>query len=92
MQIVIRGNPVDGFKFYGPYPDRDAAIRAGEESGDGDWWIAPVIGESYSPEWDDSFGEHPVYDIADWRADVAAGDTKLSYRQWVAHNLESEKA
>lgn len=41
--IIITGNPVDGFMYYGPYSTHDEAIEAAEASttldGD-DWWIA----------------------------------------------------
>lgn len=31
-----------------------------------------------------------LYPESDWKYDVSNGDTKLSYEEWVAHNLESE--
>ena len=37
--------------------------------------------------------DHPeeIYPIEDWRYDVANGDTKLGYKDWVNHNVESHK-
>jgi len=32
-----------------------------------------------------------LYPIEDWRYDVANGDTKLGYKEWVEHNVESHK-
>jgi hypothetical protein len=33
--------------------------------------------------------EHPAYQMADWQAEVAAGDTKLGYWIWAMHSVES---
>ncbi|HDR9103396.1 TPA: hypothetical protein QDB04_000116 [Burkholderia vietnamiensis] len=33
--------------------------------------------------------EHPYYTREDWQNDVARGDTKLGYWEWVVHNIES---
>jgi hypothetical protein len=33
--------------------------------------------------------QHGHYERADWQKDVAAGDTKLGYWEWVAHNIET---
>jgi hypothetical protein len=47
-RVVITGNPVDGFEYYGPVPLSDpgecldARTRLIEERGDGDWWLAPL--------------------------------------------------
>lgn len=39
--LVVQGNPVDGFIFIGPFPDKDAAIEWCEEVAiEPDWWIA----------------------------------------------------
>lgn len=42
LHIVITGNPVYGFKFFGPYPTRDDAIEAGQWFDNADWWVAPL--------------------------------------------------
>jgi hypothetical protein len=39
--ITVTGNPVDGFKFYGPFIDVEDAQAQGEV-GDADWWIADL--------------------------------------------------
>jgi len=33
--------------------------------------------------------EHPTYTQEDWRSEVACGDTRLGYWEWVLHNVES---
>ena len=33
----------------------------------------------------------PKYPIEDWRYEVANGDTKLGYKEWVQHQKESNK-
>lgn len=41
--LVITGNPVDGFFYYGPFDNAGAAIEWAERNQDGqDWWIAPL--------------------------------------------------
>jgi hypothetical protein len=32
-----------------------------------------------------------LYSMEDWQYDVANGDTKLGYTEWVAHNVESHE-
>lgn len=39
--IIIVGNPVDGFIFYGPFGSHEQAISVGEYI-DADWWIAQL--------------------------------------------------
>jgi len=42
LYIIITGNPVDGFEFYGPYISHEHAVMAadGLRGNDGaDWWI-----------------------------------------------------
>lgn len=45
-----------------------------------------------SPEWlQAKFGsEHPEWPKCDWRYDVANGDTRLGYWDWVSHNVEAQ--
>lgn len=42
--IIVTGNPVDGFFFYGPYPDFYEAQKAAEKEKENQeyWWIAPI--------------------------------------------------
>ena len=44
QHIVITGNPVDGYRYYGPYESHDAAVQAANGSLrlDIDWWIASL--------------------------------------------------
>lgn len=32
-----------------------------------------------------------LYPMEDWKYDVANGDTKLGYEEWVGHNIESHQ-
>lgn len=47
LVIVVSGNPVDGFYFFGPFKTGEDAIEWAERSRDGrtDWWIAPLAAE-----------------------------------------------
>jgi hypothetical protein len=40
--ILVVGDPVYGFKFYGPFDNRDGAIAAADAAED-DWWIADLL-------------------------------------------------
>ena len=37
------------------------------------------------------WSEDADWPSADWRYDVANGDTRLGYGEWVAHNKETEE-
>ena len=53
MNIIITGNPVDGFTYTGPFPDRESAIDAatwGVVETEADWWVADLVAV---PEGDD---------------------------------------
>lgn len=41
--IIVKGSPVAGLQFFGPYMDHDEALTAAEDH-DGDWWIAELEG------------------------------------------------
>lgn len=46
--IIVTGNPVDGFKFVGPFDDKEKAIEVAEHHIIVDWWIADLTSpESY---------------------------------------------
>lgn len=48
--LIITGNPVDGFRFIGPFEDHDAALAYAELEGasiEADWWIAPIEAPNY---------------------------------------------
>lgn len=47
---------------------------------------APVA----DPEWDDSFGDHPQFTLEDWAHEVCSHETRMGYRQWVAHKIEAK--
>ncbi|WP_165759256.1 MULTISPECIES: hypothetical protein [Mycolicibacter] len=33
------------------------------------------------------WGEHPDRPVSDWQYEVACGDTRLGYWEWVAHQM-----
>lgn len=41
---------------------------------------------SYSP--DDYWSVHPHFTVADWQAEVANGDTRTGYHEWVEGQME----
>jgi hypothetical protein len=45
MHIVVAGNPIDGFEFYGPFRTEPDAIEWAGENLDGDWWTASLSSE-----------------------------------------------
>lgn len=42
MHILITGNPVDGFEYFGPFKTGDDAIAYAETARFDGWWIAPL--------------------------------------------------
>lgn len=40
--IIIHGNPVDGFEFYGPFLSTEYATAFGERLG-GEWWLKELV-------------------------------------------------
>lgn len=42
--LVVRGNPVDGFEFNGPFLDNDEAITYANDNDCESWWIAKMTG------------------------------------------------
>ena len=41
--IIIVGNPLIGFTFFGPFENREVASEVGIESEiDNDWYVAPI--------------------------------------------------
>jgi len=42
MYIIIIGNPTDGFAFYGPFPNHEAAHRFASGNKLNNWWIATL--------------------------------------------------
>jgi hypothetical protein len=43
--IVVVGDPVDGFEFYGPFNTEPEAIEWAGENLNGDWWTASLSAE-----------------------------------------------
>lgn len=41
QQIIVKGNPVDGLYFIGPFDTSEEAIDYAENN-DSDWWIADL--------------------------------------------------
>lgn len=46
MHIVVVGNPVDGFTFFGPFKTLGDAVVWAEESVDRDWCVAPLLAQN----------------------------------------------
>ena len=42
MHIVVAGDPVYGFEFYGPFRTLPDALEWADEHLDTDWWAAPL--------------------------------------------------
>lgn len=40
--IIVTGDPIIGFKYYGPFNDSDIAVRFGEDKGATDWWLVTL--------------------------------------------------
>lgn len=60
------------------------------------WELQDVNGRDVMPkanaaEAPDPWADHPTYGGEDWRQDVAAGNTRLGYADWVKSQIESEK-
>ena len=41
LRVIIAGNPLDGFRYCGPFADADAAVRYGDRL-EPDWWLAQL--------------------------------------------------
>lgn len=52
MLIVMIGNPVDGFEFFGPFQDYEDATTWATEKGNPDdpWWVVEVAGPNDPPK------------------------------------------
>lgn len=44
--------------------------------------------EIHLPDPHERFTEHPQFPMDQWREEVAAGDTRLGYDEWVLHQIE----
>ena len=66
--VMVRGNPVDGFLFVGPYESREEAIKDGDIV-DTEWWVA----ELESAEWDEA-EESALETVAKVKAPALADD------------------
>lgn len=42
MLIVIAGNPVDGFNYFGPFDDNESAEEWAESNISDSWWITEI--------------------------------------------------
>jgi len=42
--ILVEGNPLSGFNFYGPFDNEAAAVRYAErDPEDDEWWVADLL-------------------------------------------------
>jgi hypothetical protein len=53
--------------------------------------VADIAHDEYGIDCLISLPEEEEYPYEDWQYDVANGDTKLGYAEWVEHNVESHK-
>jgi hypothetical protein len=75
---------------------REAAAEASRRMGDlgseaiwTEWWSVEILGGFGAElELEDEDPQHPV---SDWRREVRNGDTRLGYREWLAHRREAEE-
>lgn len=40
--VVVFGNPIDGFEYWGPFPSAEAAMSFAQDESDHDYWIATL--------------------------------------------------
>lgn len=40
--IIIIGDPVDGFRYFGPFMTHAEALEKAEEEDLANWWVAPL--------------------------------------------------
>lgn len=54
LDIIVVGNPVDGFSFIGPFEDGEVAANWAENYASSEWWLAtldsPVEGKSMTDD------------------------------------------
>ena len=49
--IIITGNPVSGFQYYGPFEDTTIAERFGElQADEKEFWVAPLNVDEIGPK------------------------------------------
>lgn len=62
----------------------------------GDWLIDQVVRRLYPTneprEPEDYWADHPIYSAEDWRYEVANGDTRQGYWEWVASKEEENES
>lgn len=87
--IVITGNPVDGLSFYGTFESAGEAAKWAEMAPlDGqDWWVAPLESPNIERM---TIVNDEQYPVTDWKYEVANGDTRLGYHDWVMARKEQE--
>jgi hypothetical protein len=75
MVIIMYGNPVEGFKFTGPFPDHDAAAAWDARTGGGDGFIVtlarPIGDEVELPEGDYTVNEAVWLTVGGWSCRVS---------------------
>ena len=52
--------------------------------------VIAVLKAEYDQRADGFWGQHPKWPMENWQHEVGNGNTRLSYWEWVLHNLESE--
>jgi len=49
-------------------------------------FIIPLLPDEWEP--DSHWDNHPEYPVVDWQHEIANGDTRQSYKDWVNNQLE----
>lgn len=52
----------------------------------------PSLGDQYVVGSDDCWAENETYTVADWQHEVANGDTRRGYWEWVQAQIEDDAA
>ena len=66
-----------------PYGNGTGVMPGTDE--DGSEVAADVVADQHGGVW----GEHPGHPVADWQYEIANGDTRSGYWDWVANRLAS---
>jgi hypothetical protein len=100
ISLVISGDPVTGFSFFGPFAEVSEAVAWSQlELAGAAWWVTPLVrpkggignglGAGRSVGDQDVWGENAAWPRTDWHYEVANGDTNQGYWDWVTHQREA---
>lgn len=102
--VLLVGLPplMGKYEFHGPVESRDKALEIGEKLQSRSdappvqiWELVPVEEDppvNQPVEGFDYWDHHPVHSIFDWQYEVANGDTRQGYWEWVRGRMMRDKA